>query len=83
VDVFFKLVDPDTLDIPEELEAVLEQDEAARNVWEKFTTGFQRSLIHYITSVKNVDSRIKRTIEILERAKAGLLHGQKKRPEKE
>ena len=81
VDVFFKLVDPDNLDIPEELEAVLDQDEVARNAWEKLTTGYQRSLIHYITSVKNVDSRIKRTIELLERAKAGLLHGQKKRTE--
>lgn len=79
VDVFFKLVDPDVLDIPEELEAVLEQDDLARKAWGKLTTGFQRSLIHYITSVKNIDSRIKRTIDILERAKAGSLHGQKKR----
>ena len=76
--VAFKIVDPDNLDIPEELEAVLSQDDEARKAWDKLTTGYQRSLIHYVTSVKNVDSRIKRSIELLNRAKAGLLHGQKK-----
>jgi hypothetical protein len=78
VDVRFKIVDPDKLDVPEELEAVLAQDDQAMKAWEKLTTGFRRSLIHYITSVKNVDSRIKRAIDLMERAKAGLLHGQKK-----
>jgi hypothetical protein len=78
VDVFFKIVDPDKLDIPEELEAVLAQDEEAVTAWDKLTTGYRRSLIHYITSVKNVDSRIKRALDLLGRAKAGLLHGQKK-----
>jgi hypothetical protein len=82
VDVFFKLVDPDKLDIPEELEAVLAQDEQAMAAWEKLTTGYQRSLIHYITSVKNVDSRIKRALDLLSRAKAGLLQGQRKAPGK-
>ena len=51
--------------------------------WEELTTGYQRSLIHYITSVKNVDSRIKRSIELLERAKAGLLAVQKRKRGKE
>ena len=83
VDVYFKIVDPDKLDVPEELEAVLEQDDLALKAWEKLTPGYQRSLIHYITSVKNVDSRIKRAIDLLERAKAGLLHGQRKKPTKE
>lgn len=78
VAVAFKIVDPDSLDIPEELEAVLSQDDEARKAWDELTTGYQRSLIHYVTSVKNVDSRIKRSIELLNRAKAGLLHGQKK-----
>ena len=78
VHVHFKIVDPDKLDIPEELEAVLEQDDQARKAWDELTSGYQRSLIHYVTSVKNVDSRIKRSIDLLNRAKAGLLHGHKK-----
>lgn len=78
VKVSFQIVDPDKLDIPEELEAVLAQDDLAREAWDKLTTGYQRSLIHYVTSVKNVDSRIKRAIDLMNRAKAGQLHVQKK-----
>jgi hypothetical protein len=77
VSVIFKLVDPHKVEIPEVLEAVLSQDDLARKAWDKLTAGFQRSLILYVTSVKNVDSRIKRSIDMLNRAKAGLLHGQK------
>lgn len=78
VQVCFRIVDSETLEIPEELEAVLSQDDEGRRSWGKFTTGYQRSLIHYITAVKNVDSRIKRALDLVARAKAGLLHGQKK-----
>lgn len=73
----FQIVDPDKLDVPEELEAVLSEDDEAKSAWDKLTTGYQRGLIHYITSVKNVDSRIKRAMALLDRAKMGKLHGQK------
>jgi uncharacterized protein YdeI (YjbR/CyaY-like superfamily) len=76
-EVTFKIVDPDKIEIPEELEAVLAQDDLAMKAWKKLTTGYQRSLIHYVTSVKNVDSRIKRSLQLMEKAKAGLLHGAK------
>lgn len=79
VKVKFNIVDPGKLEVPEELEAVLSQDDDARKAWDKLTTGYQRSLIHYITSVKNVDSRIKRSLDLLNRAKEGRLHGQQKK----
>lgn len=79
VKVTFRVVDPDKLDLPDEFEAVLAQDDDARKAWDKLTRGYQRSLIHYITSVKNVDSRIKRSLDLLDRAKRGELHGQQKR----
>ncbi|MDQ2656697.1 MAG: YdeI/OmpD-associated family protein [Bacteroidota bacterium] len=82
VRVKFRIVNPDKLDIPEELEAVLAQDDAAREAWYKLTLGYRRGLIHYVTSVKNVDSRIRRSIDLLNRAKAGLLHGQRKKDER-
>jgi hypothetical protein len=78
VEVSFRLVDPDLLDIPEELEAVLAQDEEAMTAWNNLTIGYQRSLILYVTSVKNVDSRIKRSLELVEKAKFGKLTGAKK-----
>lgn len=83
VKVKFRIVDPDKLHVPEELEAVLAQDDAARKAWDKLTLGYRRGLIHYVTSVKNVDSRIKRSIDLLDRAKAGLLHGQRKKDERD
>lgn len=79
VKVSFEMVDPDKLELPEELEAVLAQDDDARKAWDKLTTGYRRSLVHYITSVKNVDSRIKRSFDLLNRAKRGELHGQQRR----
>lgn len=77
VEVKFRIVDSDIVDMPEELEAVLEQDEQGRKVWNTFTKGMQRSLILYVTSVKNVDSRIKRSLELVEKAKARSLSFQK------
>jgi hypothetical protein len=77
VTVTFRLVDPAVIDMPEELEAVLAQDDKAMAVWNTFSTGLQRSLVHYITSVKNVDSRITRSLQMMEKAKAGLLHTQR------
>lgn len=76
VEITFKLVDPDVVDMPEELEAVLAQDDEAKEVWRSFTKGYQRSLIHYVTSVKNVDSRISRSLELMAKAKTGMLRTQ-------
>lgn len=73
VDVIFKLVDKDEIEIPEELEAVLSQDEKAKRAWEKLTSGRQRDVIIYVTSVKNTDSRISRALQSIEKVKAGLL----------
>lgn len=82
VDVTFRLVDASVIEMPEELEAVLAQDDKAMAVWNTFPLGLQRSLVHYIASVKNIDSRIKRSLQMMEKAKAGLLHSQKANKDK-
>lgn len=82
VTVMFWLVDADKVDVPEELLAVLEQDQEGKKVWDTFTPGVQRGLSHYVKSVKNVDSRIKRAFEIVEKAKFRQLHFQKLAEEK-
>lgn len=71
VNVSFTIVDPDKVELPEELEAVLEQDPEGATVWESFTPGVQRSLAHYVFSVKNVESRIKRALFLVDKAKQG------------
>lgn len=77
VKVRFWIVDPDKVDVPEELQAVLDQDKDAMKTWKSFTPGLQRGLAHYVNTVKNIDSRIKRAIEIMEKAKHRQLHAQK------
>ena len=81
VHVTFNLVDSEKVELPEELEAVLEQDPDGMKVWAQFTPGQQRSLAHYVFSVKNVDSRIKRAMFLVNKAKSGAYdnpHGKKK-----
>lgn len=55
-------------ELPEEMEALLEQDEDGRKIWEALNPGMKRSLLHYVNSAKSVDVRIKRSIHILKRA---------------
>jgi hypothetical protein len=69
--VSFRIVDPEKVDMPEELEAVLAQDEEGMRAWSEITIGLQRSLIIYINGVKNVDSKIKRALFIVNKAKHG------------
>jgi Bacteriocin-protection, YdeI or OmpD-Associated/Domain of unknown function (DUF1905) len=69
IEVYFQLADPNELEIPEELLSVLEQDEEAKQVFNGYTIGYQRSLVHYIAAVINIDSRIKRALEIAEKIK--------------
>lgn len=69
--VEFSLVDPDRVELPEELEAVLAQDDEGLREWKKITPGLQRSLAHYVFSVKNVDSRIKRALFLINKVKQG------------
>lgn len=79
VTVEFQLADPNKIELPEELKAVLAQDEQAMEEWKKLTPGLQRSLSYYVKSVKNVDSRIKRALEMMEKIKLGKLYIQRKK----
>ena len=55
-------------ELPEEMEALIEQDEDGRETWEALNPGMKRSLLHYVNSAKSIDIRIKRSILILKRA---------------
>lgn len=71
VKVTFTIVDPDKLELPEEMEAVLAQDDEGAKKWNKLTVGLQRSLVHYINSSKNVDVRIERALFLINKVKSG------------
>ncbi|MCX6139426.1 MAG: YdeI/OmpD-associated family protein [Candidatus Kapabacteria bacterium] len=79
VRVAFSNVDPDALAIPEELQALLDVDDDARTAWETLTRGIQRGLVHYVSSVKSSDARIRRSLEIMRKAQNRELSVQKKK----
>ncbi|HYC84109.1 MAG TPA: YdeI/OmpD-associated family protein [Chryseosolibacter sp.] len=82
VNVEFRIVS-DKVDIPEELDAVLQQDPEGLALWKTFTPGLQRSLCHYVNSVKNVDSRITRALFLVNKAKSGAYSKPLKKKERE
>lgn len=71
VNVSFHIADPDKLDLPEEMQAVLAQDDEGAKKWNRLTVGLQRSLVHYINSSKNIDVRIERALFLINKVKSG------------
>lgn len=58
------------LPMPEEFEEVLKQDPEADRLFHALTAGKQRSLIHGVITVKNIDKRIHTALIIVEHLKA-------------
>lgn len=69
--------DPDRIDLPDEFAIMLEQDEEAAAKFYALTPGKQRSLAYYAASAKQVDTRIKRAIELAHKLKHNALYAQK------
>jgi hypothetical protein len=55
--------------MPEELEALLEQDLEGMNAFERITPGQQRYIINYVDGVKSIQKRIDRAIMLIENLK--------------
>ena len=68
-------LDPDRIDFAEEFLEVLAQDPEASEKFFAFTLGKQRSLNIYITQVKSVNSRLKRSFELADKIKRNALGG--------
>jgi len=66
---------PDAVDLPEELTAVLEEDEAAAARFYGMTPGRQRSLALYVTTAKRGDTRIRRALELAFKLRTHTLAG--------
>jgi hypothetical protein len=56
-------------DTPEELQSLLEQDEEGNNYFRQLTPGKQRSLIYIVTTVKNPESRMRKSLAIVHHLK--------------
>ncbi|WP_378184113.1 YdeI/OmpD-associated family protein [Aquimarina sp. SS2-1] len=60
------------VEMPEELEAVLQSDPEASEIFESFTDGMKRSLIYYVLGFKNSQTRIDKALMITENIKLGI-----------
>lgn len=85
------VLEPDTskygAPMPEELAEVLNQDEDGSRLFHSLTPGKQRSLIYWVSSVKNIDDRIRLSLIAMEHLKNNngkvvgeKLHEESKRP---
>jgi hypothetical protein len=67
--------EPDNLHIAEEFEEALAQDDGAKERWDTFTPGKQRSLNHYVDSAKRAETRVKRAVELATKIRERRLYG--------
>ena len=63
--------DPNPLgvEMPEVLEAILEQDETLKATFESLTLGKKRNVIHQIIKIKGIDKQIEKTTNLINEAK--------------
>ncbi|MFN8714120.1 MAG: YdeI/OmpD-associated family protein [Bacteroidota bacterium] len=63
----------DFVELPEELIAALELEPKLQKKFDALTPGYKRSLAYWINSGKSIDTRIKRSLEIVKRLETGTL----------
>lgn len=68
-------LDPNPLgvEIPEVVEALLEQDELIKRTWEKLTDGRKRTICHTVYRIKNIDKQVDKCLEFFEEERAKLV----------
>lgn len=64
VEVSFRLLPQDDVDLPPELAALLARDAAVRRAWQDFTAGKQRGLAHMIASARREETRLARLQQV-------------------
>lgn len=65
VEVAFKVLRQDAVDVPPELETVLQVDAAARSAWMNLSAGKQRGLAHLVASASRPETRQARTLQVV------------------
>ncbi|WP_027392145.1 YdeI/OmpD-associated family protein [Aquimarina latercula] len=60
------------VEMSEELEAVLQSDPEASDIFESLTAGMKRSLIYYVLQFKNSQTKIDKALIITENLKLGI-----------
>lgn len=66
-------------EMPEEFTEVMEQDAEGKKAFLALKPGMQRNFLHFIVSAKTIDTRIKRSLQIMENLKMGIISAAKPR----
>lgn len=64
VDVSFRVLPQDDVDIPAELEALLAAKARVRKAWQALSAGKQRGLAHMVASAKRAETRASRVAQV-------------------
>jgi hypothetical protein len=64
VEVSFRVLPQDDVDIPEELAALLAKKARVRKAWEALSAGKQRGLAHLVASAKKAETRAARVAQV-------------------
>lgn len=67
VTVRFRIADQDAVDVPEVLRLALDQDEYAKIIWEKLSSGKRRGFAYRVSSAKTAPTQARRVSEVLEK----------------
>ncbi len=66
-------------EMPEEFAEVMNQDPEGEKAFLELKPGMKRNFLHFIVSAKTVDTRIKRSLQIMENLKMGIISAGKPR----
>lgn len=67
--------DPDSVELCEEFQVVLDMDKAAQERYQLMTPGRQRGLAYYVNSAKREETRIRRALQMAEKLRTNTLYG--------
>jgi hypothetical protein len=82
VNVSFRVIEMEKVEMPQELETVLNEDDKARQIWKRIPPTLKRVLAGYVESAKKIDVRMRRSLETIHRAKRKELQAQATRRKK-
>lgn len=65
-EVTFRIADQDAVNVPEDLQAAIDERANLRRIWNALTPGKRRSFAHRVDSAKRPETREHRILEVIE-----------------
>lgn len=75
VEIACSIVDPNVVDVPEELAEALSQEPEWRKLWAALSPGKQRGLTHLVTKIRSPELRAQRAVDLMRDLQDGIVPG--------